>query len=148
MIGLAFSIDVPLPWRTMVILVPTFPFVIHSIRSLKTSFYPTIPMAFGVRGILIATTALLCLYNELLEVSKRADTNYFHFLAMVSWAMAAWFSCGLASFTAWAAYPEYGTFRKAKRLSMASVQTYFAMGFVFELASYFGYRKNQVIVSE
>ena len=85
--------------------------------------------AFGIRGWCVAlsmTAAMLqMLYSSIL--SKQAKG--FYYLSLFSFAMAAWQACGLGSFVAWTAHPEYGEFATDKKYMLSTVQFFFILGF-------------------
>jgi len=83
----------------------------------------TSPLSFGVRGCLIAILVLTSAGEDL------------EFLSMVSFALAAWFSCALGSIGSWTAYLEYGEFKEDKRHILSIIQAYFVVGFSFQVTS-------------
>lgn len=86
------------------------------------------PVGFGIRGCTVGVLAIASTWY----LAHLPDKHY-QVLSIRSFSMSAWLSCGLGSIGAWAAYPEYGNFKDAKRQLMAIIQVYFALGFGFQL---------------
>jgi hypothetical protein len=97
--------------------------------SLVTSKY-----AFGARGCVVAVGICVSLYKTL-QVEKLSPTRELRFLSLCSFAFAAWYSCGLGAYPAWAAHPEYGEFAEEKRLCLLLMQIHFIVGFILQVAA-------------
>jgi hypothetical protein len=94
-----------------------------SILKLPTPW--TAPAAFGIRGSMIAIVAIATLLQQ-------HSSSPFQDLSLISFSMAAWMSCGLASYCAWAAHPEYGSFTDTKQSFLSAMQVCFLCGFLFQ----------------
>ena len=85
------------------------------------------PAAFGVRGTLIAVATGVSI--GFVVVDNPTPSRSYHYLSLCFFALAAWQTCGLASFGAWAAHPEFGDNGHHVRDQMATVQFFFLGGF-------------------
>mmetsp|Transcript_9108 Transcript_9108/g.12645 ORF Transcript_9108/g.12645 Transcript_9108/m.12645 type:complete len:203 (-) Transcript_9108:95-703(-) len=88
------------------------------------------PAAFGVRGCVLAFLATASIRTVLAQPSIYS-TQGLHYLSLLSFAMAAWYTCALGSFGAWTAHPELGQYAEVKRNLLSTVQMYFVLGFLF-----------------
>ena len=93
--------------------------------------------AFGVRGCIVAVAICGALYKTL-QVETSSPARELRFLSLCCFTYAAWYSCGLGGFAAWAAHPEYGDFGREKRLMLLLMQGYFIGGFVLQIDLFSG----------
>ena len=105
---------------------------------LTTDWHPNLwkriwlaPASYGIRGCAIAGL----LWASLWHMAKKHPEKDLEVMSAMSFAIAAWLSCGLGSFVGWAAHPEYGEFRDQKRHMISIIQCCFISGFAFLLAA-------------
>lgn len=150
LVALTFFTD--LPWTCQVGAFAASILIVPVELFFPTSGLPS-KIISAVSGTLIATFAVIAMslilqisviphsiFTEWIQehLATTSDNylsvaNYLHFLALLSFAMAAWGNCGLASYGAWAAHPEYAANHgDVARSLLHTIQFHFLLGFVFE----------------
>ena len=129
------SSEVPELYRKMVwavVFVPVMMLELIFRGGLEHSFWARLwssPAAFGIRGCTVGLLAVVANW-----LTSQIPEKHYQVISLICFSLAAFMTCGLGSIAGWAAYPEYGAFKEAKRQMMATIQVYFVMGFGFQVA--------------